>query len=1538
VRRILLVLLIIPAVLGLTALPAHALTFTVDSTADDDDGTCLNSPLGDCTLREAINEANDTLLPDTINFNISGPGQHTIAVTGSPLPNITDPVTIDGFSDPDDAGRIELDGTNAGAGQLGLVVSGGGNGTTIRGLVINDFGEGIRLSVGGNTVQGNYIGTDETGLVAESNLVGMFVSGSGNQIGGTGAGQGNVISGNDNDGVGLPGASNTVLEGNYIGLKADGSAALANGNQGVHIHGTSTNNTIGGTSAAARNVISGNSASGVAISSATNTGNIIRGNYIGTKPNGTEALPNNTGVRIIAGSSNTIGGTAAGAGNVISGNSSWGVSVARISDPGPSDITVQGNLIGTTASGNAALGNGSDGINIFDASNTVIGGGAAGARNVISGNGQDGIDISGIDADGTQVKGNTIGLGSDGSTDVGNTVNGILVSQTGLSGFLTGTAIGGTGAGEGNVISGNAGDGIMIGISRVQNTSIQGNIVGLASDGATDRGNDGDGIDAEAVGTTTVGGTTAAARNVVSGNGAIGMFLKGTATYVVQGNFIGMDAIGTTAVPNGGGGAIVSGILSTIGGTTGVTVGGNCTGACNLISGNTGTGLVTGSNQTIRGNYIGTDVTGLLDRGNTGNGIGSGTDNTVTTIGGTAPEARNIVSGNNSFGMNWGDVGASNDLIQGNYVGVGSDGTTAIGNSNPGITLGGDGNTIGGTAAGAGNVIAFNGGSVPGVQLIASASGNSIRGNSIHSNGGLGIDLDPIGSVNPNDADDVDTGANEGQNFPLLATAEVTAGAVTVTGTLNSVPSSSFSLDFYSNPGCNAAAPNDHGEGRTYLGELTPVTTNAGGDATFTFTSDGSPAVSAGEVITATATDAAGNTSEFSRCRVALGTTSPTISIADTSVTEGDAGTTTATFTVSLSAPSPDTVTVDWATADGTATSPADYEADSGTVTFAPTDTSETIDVTVNGDLIDEGTGETFQVNLSNAGGATIADGQGIGTITDDDTATISIDDVAVVEGNSGTTPATFTVSLSTESASTVTVDWATADGTATSPGDYAADSGTVTFVAGDVSEDVVVDVNGDTIDEANETFTVDLSNPVGATIADGQGIGTITDDDTATISIDDVAVVEGNSGTTPATFTVSLSSQSASTVTVDWATADETATEPGDYVADSDTVTFAPGDVEEPVVVDVNGDTLDEANETFTVDLSNAGGASIADGQGIGTITDDDTATISIDDVSVPEGDSGTTPATFTVSLSSQSASTVTVDWATADETATEPGDYVADSDTVTFAPGDVEEPVVVDVNGDTLDEANETFTVDLSNAGGASIADGQGIGTISDDDPTPSISIGDVTVTEGNAGTVTASFPVSLSSQSGGAVTVDYATANGTAAAPSDYESTMGTLMFPATETSGQIDVTVNGDVLDEPKETFFVNLSAPSGATIGDGQGLGTITDDDAPPAAPICPGFETDPRPQLVGTAGPDVLVGTGAAEILCGLNGNDVLKGGGGKDLILGGGGNDRLAGQGGKDVLKGQAGKDRMNGGPGVDRCQGGPGRDVARACEKGRA
>jgi CSLREA domain-containing protein len=825
---------------------AGAATIVVNSIADPGAGVC---DVSECTLREAIEAANaSTDEDDIIQFNISGTGQHTVAVTGSQLPTITDPVTIDGFSDPDDAGRIELDGTALTAAQ-GLVFGTGSSGSIVKGLVINDFGEGLFLVDPNITVQGNYIGTNPAGSTADANGTGIRVANANCLIGGTSAGAGNLISGNTAAGLHLQGNSHQV-QGNLIGVAADGLTDLGNGTAGV----------------------------------------------------------------LITGSSNIIGGT---------GSSS---------------------------------------------------------RNVISGNGTQGVEVSSATADTNTIKGNYIGLGSDGTTDVGNTSNGILLTAP-FQQNATGNSIGGTAAGEGNVISGNGADGIHFGGAGVENTVIQQNILGLAADGSTDRGNDGDGVEADfAVGTTTVGGTTAAARNVVSGNAGTGLLLRqSSGTYLVQGNYIGMDAAGTTAVPNGGGGVLVQGTNSTIGGTTGVTVGGNCTGACNLISGNTGSGIHAGGGNLIQGNYIGTDVTGLLDRGNTGAGISSGTDSSVTTIGGTVAAERNIISGNNSAGFNWSDVGASNDVIQGNYIGVGTDGQTPIGNGTNGMFLGGDGNIIGGTAAGAGNVIASN--LAHGIVVITGALNNSIRGNSIHSNTGLGIDLDPPNAVNANDAQDGDTGANNRQNYPGLSSA-TTSGAVAVQGTLNSAPSTAFALDFYSSPQCNDTSPNDFGEGKTYLGNLPAVATDGNGDASFSFTSSGTPPLAGGDVITATATDQNGNTSEFSQCLIAL----PAIDIQNASLTEGDAGTTTLSFTVSLSAPSTQTVTATWETQDQTATSPEDYEVSSGTVTFDPDETSVTIDVTLNGDTGVE-PNETFLVALSDPVNAVIDDGQAVGTITNDDPA-----------------------------------------------------------------------------------------------------------------------------------------------------------------------------------------------------------------------------------------------------------------------------------------------------------------------------------------------------------------------------------------------------------------------------------------------------------------------------------------------------------------------------------------------------------------------
>jgi len=226
----------------------------------------------------------------------------------------------------------------------------------------------------------------------------------------------------------------------------------------------------------------------------------------------------------------------------------------------------------------------------------------------------------------------------------------------------------------------------------------------------------------------------------------------------------------------------------------------------------------------------------------------------------------------------------------------------------------------------------------------------------------------------------------------------------------------------------------------------------------------------------------------------------------------------------------------------------------------------------------------------------------------------------------------------------------------------------------------------------------------------------------------------------------------------------------------------------------------------------------------------------ITINDVTVTEGNTGTVSATFTVTLSSASANTVTVDYATADGTATAPADYQSANGTVTFNPGDLTKTITVLVNGDTLDEPNETFFVNLTNATNGSILDNQGQGTITDNDPTPSLSINDVSAAEGDSGTTSFNFTVSLSAASGQTVTVNYATADNSATAPADYQSTSGTLTFNPGDTAKTITVLVNGDTTFEQTETFFVNLTSPVNASISDAQGMGTITNDDAAPPTP------------------------------------------------------------------------------------------------------
>ncbi len=565
----------------------------------------------------------------------------------------------------------------------------------------------------------------------------------------------------------------------------------------------------------------------------------------------------------------------------------------------------------------------------------------------------------------------------------------------------------------------------------------------------------------------------------------------------------------------------------------------------------------------------------------------------------------------------------------------------------------------------------------------------------------------------------------------------------------------------------------------------------------------------------------------------------PGLSVASVSINEGDSGPATVTFTVTLATASNREVTVDYATSDGTATAGSDYTAASGTLTFAAGETTQTIDVTVTGDAIDE-PDETFTVTLRDPVNATLATATATATIRDDDdTPGLSVASVSINEGDSGPATVTFTVTLATASNREVTVDYATSDGTATAGSDYTAASGTLTFAAGETTQTIDVTVTGDAIDEPDETFTVTLRDPVNATLATATATATIRDDDdTPGLSVASVSINEGDSGPATVTFTVTLATASNREVTVDYATSDGTATAGSDYTAASGTLTFAAGETTQTIDVTVTGDAIDEPDETFTVTLRDPVNATLATATATATIRDDDdTPGLSVASVSINEGDSGPATVTFTVTLATASNREVTVDYATSDGTATAGSDYTAASGTLTFAAGETTQTIDVTVTGDAIDEPDETFTVTLRDPVNATLATATATATIRDDDDTPGLSVASVSINEGDSGPATVTFTVTLATASNREVTVDYATSDGTATAGSDYTAASGTLTFAAGETTQTIDVTVTGDAIDEPDETFTVTLRDPVNATLATATATATIRDDDDTPGLSV-----------------------------------------------------------------------------------------------------
>ena len=349
------------------------------------------------------------------------------------------------------------------------------------------------------------------------------------------------------------------------------------------------------------------------------------------------------------------------------------------------------------------------------------------------------------------------------------------------------------------------------------------------------------------------------------------------------------------------------------------------------------------------------------------------------------------------------------------------------------------------------------------------------------------------------------------------------------------------------------------------------------------------------------------------------------------------------------------------------------------------------------------------------------------------------------------------------------------------------------------------------------------------------QSIAYVKPPSSISISINDVTITEGNSGTSLMTFTVTRSGASTA-FDVDYTTSNGTATlADSDYTAASGTLHFGSGVNTQTISISVNGDTGVESNETLSMILSGAtNGATISDNAGIGTISNDDIPiSLSVDDVTVSEGNSGTTLMTFTVTRSGGAAA-FDVNYATSNGTATlADGDYAAASGTLHFADNVNTRTISVMVNGDTKTEANETLSMILSGStNGAILADSVGTGTISNDDSPISVSINDVTVSEGDSGTKLMTFAVTRTGGSP-AFDVDYATSNGTATlADGDYLAAAGTLHFADNINSQTISVTVNGDVRSEANETLSLTLSgATSGATLADNVGVGTISNDDA-----------------------------------------------------------------------------------------------------------
>jgi uncharacterized repeat protein (TIGR01451 family) len=1129
------------AACAVIASPATAATFTVNDAGDSGAGT----------LRQAILDANVDGTADLIDFALGG---QTISPT-SALPPITEPVTIDATTDP---GNI-IDGTNAGVATNGLTVNSAN--VTIKGLEIDDFtGDGILVNASNSAIG--------------QNSIGVFGGNGGNGINiaaGTGAAIGGTVGANTietNGGAGIAIAANSsVVVGNTIG-----DFGAGNSGDGITLSGSASNNQIGSDTNGNQIVESGGA--GVAVTG-TGTGNAIIGNAIsgsgglgidlGTSGvTANDALDADTGANELqnfpaltdfttSSGNSTITGTFNSTANTSFRISFYSMPQCDDSGNGEGDTYVGSATVSTDGSGNATINSTFPAINDhFVTATATRGTSGTGSTSEFS------ACVTGPPT-GVVVTNGTVGLGINNTGDLN-------YSCTNVEQNCPGDSAGGAGP-----------VGLRYVPSNLDSTSpgcpCEGWGMADVGSGLTGYANESAGTANVAVNSFTHTSTSAVSSVTITDSNIANASMTVVQDYHPSGASSNLYEDTVTVTNTGTVGftdlryrramdwdiePTAFNEYSTIQGTSPQLLFDSDNGFASSDP------LVPAGDLGSTGQFV---DSGPADHGavfDFGFGtLAQGASKTFKVYYGAAPNETAAVNALTAGGAQVYSLGESSCPESGNTV-AGCDGLPA----NAGRDLGEPATFMFGFVTTTGDLSITKTDSPDPVIINHDLTYTlTITNNGPQAAAGVHVE-DPLPA---------------GVTYKS-ATPSTGGSCANVSGTVK--------CDFPSIA---------NGASKTVTIVVTPTSTTSDLSNTATVTSasaDANPA----------------NNSATSHTQVVAD--QPQISIDDpTSIPEGDSGTKNLTFTISIDKTSGSDVTVHYATSNGTATQPADYTSTSGTATITAGQTSTTVDVPIVGDTLDEND-ETLHVDLTSPTGALILDNQGTGTIIDDDgPPSASVGDTSVIEGTGGTTTMHVPVTLSAASGKTVTVDYATSAGTAATGTDYTTTTGTLTFNPGDTSKTIDVPIVTDSIDESDETFTVTLTNPSNTTIADSSGTETIIDDDTTTVppvtptlSIGDATVnPEGNSGTTNATFTVTLSSASLSVVTVNYATSNGTATAPGDYTAASGTLTFSPGDTSKTVTVAVVGDTVPEPDETFTVGLSTPSGATIADGSGLGTIVDDD-------------------------------------------------------------------------------------------------------------------------------------------------------------------------------------------------------------------------------------------------------------------------------------------------------------------------------------------